>query len=518
VLFHAHDFVLLFLPATLLVFLLARRFAGARPGALLAVLLTASLIFYGAWNWRYAILLLASITANFACSVRLLRPASPFRRRGLLTIGIAGNLGLLFWFKYAGFASRQLAAATGWDAALDGIVLPIGISFYTFQQIAYLVDVWRGETVDRNPLRYALFVSFFPQLIAGPIVHHREFASQFRGVPARPVLSDLAVGVTIFTIGLTKKIVLADSFAQTASPVFAAAATGTAPGLLAAWLAVFAYGLQIYFDFSAYSDMAMGLGRMFGITLPINFASPYQAVSIIDFWRRWHITLSRFLRDYLYIPLGGNRRGPRRRFVNVMLTMVLGGIWHGAGWTFALWGLLHGVLLALAQLWRAARAPRVPVPLARGLTLLSVMLAWVPFRAADLATTGRLYAALAGAHGAGGTPPSAVADLAAALAVRMPGPDWAAVLAVAVVGGGLGLALLAPNTQTLMRRWRPGLVSPGYETGIEDAVAGRAGPAGAPVARVAWRPTWPAAALVGVVFAACLMLLNRASEFIYFQF
>ena len=451
-LFHAHDFVLLFLPLTLVAFLLARRFAGAGPGPVLAALLVASLIFYGEWAWPYLILLVGSIAGNFACSVWLLRPASPSWRRGILVAGITTNLGLLFWFKYAGFASRQLAAATGWDTALDGVVLPIGISFYTFQQIAYLVDVSRGETVDRNPLRYALFVSFFPQLIAGPIVHHREFTSQLPGLRARPVLSDLAVGATIFTIGLAKKIVLADSFAQTASPVFDGAATGTAPGLLAAWLGVFAYGLQIYFDFSAYSDMAIGLGRMFGIALPINFASPYQAVSVIDFWRRWHITLSRFLRDYLYIPLGGNRRGSRRRLVNVMLTMVLGGIWHGAGWTFVLWGGIHGTLLVLANVWRSMRGPVVPAPLSRVLTLMSVMLAWVPFRAADLATTGTIYGGLAGAQGVGGVPPSAVAGVAEALRVAAPGFDWVTVLTLAFVGGGLGLVLFAPNTQTLMRR------------------------------------------------------------------
>ncbi len=507
-LFHAHDFVLLFLPLTLVAFLSARRFAG--PGAMLAALLVASLIFYGQWAWPYLLLLLGSIAGNFACSVWLLRTAAPSSRRRILIAGITGNLCLLFWFKYAGFVSRQLVAATGWGPALDGIVLPIGISFFTFQQIAYLVDVSRGETADRDPLRYALFVSFFPQLIAGPIIHHREFARQLPGLRARPVLPDLAVGSTIFTIGLAKKIILADSFAQTASPVFDAAAAGTAPGLLAAWLAVFGYGLQIYFDFSAYSDMAIGLGRMFGIALPINFASPYRATSIIDFWRRWHITLSRFLRDYLYIPLGGNRRGPRRRLVNVLLTMVLGGIWHGAGWTFALWGLLHGGLLVLAQVWRAARLFAIPIPLARALTLLSVMLAWVPFRSADLATTAAIYAGLAGAHGAGDAPPSALAGLAAALAVRAPDVDWATALALVVIGGGLGLALFAPNTQTLLRHWQPGLASRGYETGIEESVDDGA--------RAAWRPTWRVAAVVGGGFAICLMWLNRASEFLYFQF
>ena len=507
-LFNSYAFLLVFLPLTIVAFLVARRVRGGRAAPL--VLLAASLVFYGYWNWRFLLLLLASIAANFACSAQLLRSRTLVARRRALIAGVAGNLALLFWFKYACFAARQLAAATGIDLKLDDIVLPIGISFYTFQQIAYLVDVWRGETVDRDPLRYALYVTLFPHLIAGPIVHHREYAAQLPGVPTRPFAKDLAVGLTIFTIGLVKKVVLADSFARTASPVFDAAARGLPPELVDAWLAVFAYGLQLYFDFSGYSDMAIGLGRMFGIVLPINFASPYQARSIVDFWRRWHVTLSRFLRDYLYIPLGGNRRGPRRRLLYIAITMLLGGIWHGAGWTFALWGMLHGAMLVAAHAWRQARLPALADPLARTLTLLGVMLAWVPFRAADLSTTVSIWAALVGVHGMGGAAPSVLAGLAKALAVRAPGFDWALAFALAVVGGGLGIALFAPNTQTLLRHWQPGLPSPGYESGIAERPA-----ASAPAS---WHPSWRTAALLGACLATGLMMLNRASEFIYFRF
>jgi D-alanyl-lipoteichoic acid acyltransferase DltB (MBOAT superfamily) len=386
------------------------------------------------------------------------------------------------------------------------VALPIGISFYTFQQIAYLVDLWRGDEVDRSPLRYAAFVTFFPHLIAGPIVHHRELTSQFPHLREGRLLPNLAVGITVFTIGLAKKVMIADTLARTASPVFDAAAAGAAPGLIAGWLAVLAYGLQIYFDFSGYSDMAIGLARMFGIQLPINFASPYRARSIVEFWRRWHITLSRFLRVYLYVPLGGNRRGPARRLANVMLTMVLGGLWHGAGWSFALWGALHGSMLVAAHAWRMARLPALPAALAAPLTLLGVMLAWVPFRAADLGTTGAIYAALLGGNGLGTAPPSAFDGLAAALALRAPGLDWALPLAALPVGVALGIALLAPNTQTLMRRFAVGLPTPGYETGIEER------------ASRGWSPGLRTALLTGAALAACLMMSSRPSEFIYFQF
>jgi len=503
VLFNSHAFILVFLPVTYLAFLAARR-AGFGPAPTLA-LFACSLWFYGDWSVPFLGLLVASIAANFAIGGAMLR--SPMqRRRTLLALGVAGNLALLFWFKYAGFASGVLADATGRPWSLSGVALPIGISFYTFQQIAYLVDVWRGDEVDRSPLRYAAFVTFFPHLIAGPIVHHRELTSQFPHLRQGRLLPNLAIGITVFTIGLAKKVILADTLARTASPVFDGAAAGAAPGLIAGWLAVLAYGLQIYFDFSGYSDMAIGLARMFGIHLPINFASPYRARSIVEFWRRWHITLSRFLRVYLYVPLGGNRRGAARRLVNIMLTMVLGGLWHGAGWTFVLWGALHGAMLVTAHAWRMARLVGPPAALSAPLTLLGVMLAWVPFRAADLGATGVVYGALFGGNGLGAAPPSAFDGLAAGLALRMPGLDWALLLAALPVGLALGLALLAPNTQTWMRHFSVGLPTPGYETGIEEP------------RRVAWSPGLRAALLTGAALAACLLLLNRPSEFIYFQF
>ncbi len=510
-LFNSAPFILLFLPIALVGFRLLLWCAGGRW--VTGWLLLLSLIFYGYWNWRFLPILLASILANYAIGAMIQGAGSAARRNAWLVAGLALNLGALFVFKYADFAAAALAGATGWQAHLVRIALPIGISFYTFQQVAYVVDVWRGVAVERDFLRYALFVSFFPQLIAGPIVHHGEITPQLGHLRERSFAPDLTVGISIFAIGLAKKILLADSFALLASPVFDGAAGGTTPGLAAAWLGVIAYGLQIYFDFSAYSDMAIGLGRMFGIVLPINFASPYKSRSIIEFWRRWHITLSRFLKAYLYIALGGNRRGAARRLVNIFITMLLGGIWHGAGWTFALWGAVHGLLIVVNHAWRDRRLPRLPQPLVWALTFLAVMLAWIPFRAADLPTTWRMAMGLVGAGGPLGDVPAVAPTLQRILDARLAaGPwasvDWGLALAVAAIGLGLAIALAGPNTQTLMAAADPGLVSDGYPSGIEPRA----------VVKARWRPAPRHAFAVGLLFAICLLKLNDVSAFIYFQF
>ncbi len=483
-LFNSPVFLLGFLPATLLLFAALRRAGGRLP---MLLLLAASLVFYGWWDWRFLPLLLASMAFNHLVAGRILAVAEAGRRRRWLALGIAVDLAVLGWFKYAIFLAGILDQLTGWQARLGWVVLPIGISFFTFKQIAYLVDVHRGIAVERDPLRYALFVSFFPDLLAGPLVHHRELTPQLERMGRRPLLPDLAVGCSIFTVGLAKKLLVADTAALTATPLFERAAAGDELGLLAAWAAATAYALQIYFDFSGYSDMAIGLARMFGVVLPINFASPYKAASMVEFWRRWHISLSRFLRDYLYVPLGGNRRGPARRYFNVFVTMLLGGIWHGAGWTFVLWGALHGALIVAVLAWQRRPGYRpLPQPLSVGLTLLAVVAAWVPFRAADLPTAWSLWASMLGLHGVE--------------AAALPG------LGFAGIAIGLALALLAPNTQTLFRAFDPGLVTPGYASGIEAT--------GAP----AWRFGLGHALLAGALLGLCLVKLNDVSEFIYFQF
>ena len=312
-LFSSLEFILGYLPVTLAVFYFARRVWGTRVA--LAWLTAASLFFYGWWNPAYLLLLVGSIGFNYIFRLWLSRPGSA---RLLLALGIGANLGLLGYFKYAGFFVANFGAVSGNGPTVEGIVLPLAISFFTFQQIAYLIDAYRGQAGERNLLRYCMFVSFFPQLIAGPIVLHREMLPQlhsdrFGNLTARK----LAVGGTIFILGLGKKVILADSLAGSADPIFDAAAGGATLTLLEAWIGALAFTFQIYFDFSGYSDMAIGLAYMFGLRLPINFDSPYKAGSIIDFWRRWHMTLSRFLRDYLYIPLGGNRKGEGRRYINL---------------------------------------------------------------------------------------------------------------------------------------------------------------------------------------------------------
>ena len=337
-------------------------------------------------------------------------PASPpptSRAKTILVAGIAANLGLLGYYKYANFFVDNLNALLGNNLILETIILPLAISFFTFQQIAYLVDAYRGETHEYSFLHYALFVTFFPQLIAGPIVHHHEMLPQFaRSTIYRLKAEHLAVGLTIFTLGLFKKVVLADGVAVYATPVFNAAEAGTALTFFEAWGGALAYTFQLYFDFSGYSDMAIGLARMFGIRLPLNFNSPYKATSIIDFWRRWHITLSRFLRDYLYIPLGGSRKGEARRLTNLLITMLLGGLWHGAGWTFVLWGGLHGCYLVVNNIWRKWRASRGHLhstPVGRFfawlLTMLAVIVAWVPFRAEGMGAIQIMLSAMFGLQG-----------------------------------------------------------------------------------------------------------------------
>jgi len=330
-------------------------------------------------------------------------------RKGLLILGVVVNLALLGYYKYANFFVEQVNWAVGSNFHLDKILLPLAISFFTFQQVAYLVDAYRHETKEYNFLHYCLFVTFFPQLIAGPIVHHKEMLPQFtKNSIYKFNYEHMAIGLTIFTIGLFKKVILADGVAIYATPVFNAAELGNALTFFEAWGGALAYTLQLYFDFSGYSDMAIGIAYMIGVKLPINFDSPYKATSIIDFWRRWHITLSRFLRDYLYFSLGGNKKGNIRRYINLFLTMLLGGIWHGAGWTFAIWGMLHGIYLVINHAWRKLRKDIFKwsehvgffeVVVARIFTLLAIIVGWVYFRADSVSGANHLMLTMLGNNG-----------------------------------------------------------------------------------------------------------------------
>ena len=348
-LFNSYTFIFAFLPITLLVFYRI----GGRGHHRVAIgwLVATSLFFYGWWAPRYVWLIVTSVLVNYALGVVLATRAASQDgpRKRLLAVGVSANLGLLAYFKYANFFVDNVRHLFHIDVEIGQIVLPLAISFFTFQQIAYLVDAHRRLTREYNFLHYCLFVTFFPQLIAGPIVHHGEMLPQFgKETTYRLNRTNLEVGVTFFLMGLFKKVVIADGIARYGTPVFDAAQAGLTIDFWQAWAGALAYTFQIYFDFSGYSDMAIGIARMFGIKLPLNFHSPYKATSVIEFWRRWHMTLSRFLRDYLYIPLGGNRKGPGRRHANLMVTMLLGGLWHGAGWTFMYWGGLHGLYLIVS--------------------------------------------------------------------------------------------------------------------------------------------------------------------------
>ncbi|MEZ5493488.1 MAG: MBOAT family O-acyltransferase [Pseudomonadales bacterium] len=346
-LFNSYQFIWLFLPVALAGFFLAARFRHEAAAAWLAL---CSLFFYGYWDVHYIPLLLLSITVNYQIGKQIsnhIEKQAAQRAKLWLIIGLVFDLGLLAHYKYTNFFLDNWVALTGSTVDFPNIILPLGISFFTFTQIAYLADCHKGIVKERNPVHYLLFITYFPHLIAGPILHHRQMMPQFAHAKTYRISQEnIAIGLTIFAIGMFKKMAIADPLAEFVGPVFA---VSKHPGLLSteeAWLGALAYCLQLYFDFSGYSDMAIGLSRLFGIKLPLNFNSPYKSTSIIDFWRRWHMTLSQFLRDYLYISLGGNRKDKTRRHINLLLTMLLGGLWHGAGWTFIIWGGLHGVYIS----------------------------------------------------------------------------------------------------------------------------------------------------------------------------
>lgn len=387
-LFNSIEFLFAFLPLTLLLTAAMLRWRGPLAG--IVTLTLASLFFYGYWEARALLVIASSICFNFLLAQTIARSKDRSARRRYLVAGVCGNLAGLAYFKYANFFIENIDALFGLGLPALGVVLPLAISFYTFQQIAFLVDTFRGE-MDIIPLRYYLIsVVFFPHLIAGPLLHYRDIIKQ---IETRFVVnwSTVSAGFPIFIIGLAKKVVVADPIAQFVTPLFLKAQTGPLE-FFEAWAAALGYTAQLYFDFSGYSDMAIGLGLMFGIALPLNFYSPYKAVSIIDFWRRWHMTLSAFLRDYLYIPLGGNRAGPRRRYVNLMIVMLLGGLWHGAAWTFVFWGLLHGSYLVVNTLWNQGMknfSPKITgmlTPMYGVLTFVAVVIGWVFFRSSGFQT------------------------------------------------------------------------------------------------------------------------------------
>ena len=500
-LFNSYIFLFAFLPLCLagFAFLTAR----GHGRAALLWLLAMSLIFYGWWNPIYLFLLLSSVVANFVIGGALSRATrSGMPSPQILFAGLAFNIGLIIWFKYLGFFAGIFDAVSGSSIGFIDVALPLAISFFTFQQIAYLVDCHRGQAGETDFFKYALFVTFFPQLIAGPIVHHSEVMQQYERAFGQKLKSiNVIIGLTLIAAGLFKKVVLADHLALYASPVFADAEAGGVLSFARAWSGTLAYTLQIYFDFSGYSDMAVGLARLFGVKLPINFSSPYRATSIIDFWRRWHITLSRFLRDYLYLPLGGNRKGPTRRHMNLLVTMLLGGLWHGAGWTFIVWGGLHGFYLVINHGWRRfsagwgwTGASIIMRCVGWSMTFIAVSIAWVFFRADTFDGALVVLTGLSGVNDI--WPILGLIEMAMLDEQPTGGRAWKWIVV------GMVVAVMLPNIYQLMRAYAPALNIPG-----------------APVPRrYPWRPTMPWAIGAGVLALIAFLMLTHVSEFLYFRF
>ena len=389
-LFNSFVFLLGFLPVALLLHWLAERF---RPELRLHVLAALSFVFYGWWDWRFVPLLAFSVLLNWLIAEAFQKT----RAGGLVTLAIVLNLAVLALFKYFNFFADLAGMIPGLPAPKLDIALPLGISFFTFHHIMYLTDLRRGEAPRYDLVRYALYISFFPQVLAGPLVRWREIMHQFDERPyLRPDAQErIARGLMLLTAGLAKKVLLGDPLAEYANPIFAAAAEGKIVSMAEAWQATLAFTFQIYFDFSGYTDMALGLALLFGVVLPQNFDVPYRSTSLQDFWRRWHMTLSRFLRDYLYIPLGGSRHGLPLQLWALFATMALGGLWHGAGLNFVAWGAAHGVALAVGVLWRRAGLP-MPAVLGWVLTFLFVALCWVLFRATSFDAALTIYKGLFG--------------------------------------------------------------------------------------------------------------------------
>lgn len=458
-LFNSLEFIYLFLPVTLGLFYLASHYRLLKLCKY--ILLVASLFFYGYWKASYFALIIISILTNYTVAVIL----EKYRHKSVLISGICFNLGLLGYFKYLTFAMDNLRHIFPLTPMSVETAIPLGISFYTFQQMTYIIDVYQRKTKTFSLSDYALFVTFWPQLIAGPILHYLQIMPQL--ARARTYVlrhKNLFIGFFLFLTGLFQKVVIADFLNPLADTGFRNAGL---LGFVEAWSALLAYSLQIYFDFAGYSNMAIGLGVMCNVQIPMNFNSPYQAVSIIDFWRRWHMTLSHFLKDYVYVPLGGNRKGKSRRYLNIFLTMLIGGFWHGGGWTFVIWGGYHGMLLILNHLADDAGI-EIPKLWGRLSTFLLATYGWVFFKSVDLHQAMEMTRGLLGIRGLG------LADTPFLWKHQLIG------LAIA-----LGIALLLPNAKAWSRKvvpnWRWGLVMTG-------------------------------------MLLVNLLYLNRESAFLYFQF
>lgn len=502
-LFNSYIFILGFLPITLIVFYQLNKYRLVKLSLLWLII--ASLFFYAYSNFvpiegqpatpQYLFLIILSLVFNYQMGLWIAKSQPKSQQSKIkLWLAIIVNLALISYYKYANFIFDSINGVFNTQFHLVQLGLPLGISFYTFTQIAYLVDTYRGETQKpRSDLTtYSLFIALFSHVTAGPIVRYHELIPQFRNL--RNFIfnhRNFTLGLVLFCLGLAKKVLIADNISPWVGAIFR---NVDSLNFIEAWFGALSYTLQLYFDFSGYSDMAVGIGLMLNLILPYNFNSPYKATSIVDFWRRWHITLSNFLRDYLYIPLGGNRKGNTRKYLNLMLTMLLGGLWHGAGWTFVIWGGLHGFYLCINHAWHKLNL-RMSKYLAGFITFIGVVISWVLFRAASLSDAMKILQTMSGMNGIL-IPGSSKGKLAFLDHFGIQLKHWSEFSYIPEVAGSqfnsilclifliLGVTLL-PNTQQMLEKFRPNQ----------------------------W---W--AIFIGIITSFSLLSLNRVSEFLYFQF
>ena len=520
--FNSYVFIFGFLPVVVFIFYSLGRYSHHLATLWLTV---ASLFFYGWWDARFVGLLLGSIFFNYGMGYLIGHCInySNHRAKLLLVISIVVNLCLLGYFKYANFFMDNLNFLTtnflsGSVINITKIFLPLGISFFTFTQLAFLVDTYQGKVKEYNFVHYTLFVTYFPHLIAGPVLHHKEMMPQFAlRNNCKVNWENIAIGLTIFILGLAKKVLLADNFGEYSAPIFEAVKAGGHPMLVEAWFGALSYTLQLYFDFSGYSDMAIGLSLLFNVRLPINFNSPYKSLSIIEFWRSWHMTLSRFLRDYLYIPLGGSQNGKTRRYTNLMVTMLLGGLWHGAGWTFVIWGGLHGLYLIINHAWRnlkqrlkwsdGGKLARFGAGL---LTFLAVVVGWVFFRADNFTVAMELLSGMAGSNGCSFSPRSEFSTIGEIL--KGMGAQFIGTLTISNLSSskiikllilGLLIVFTMPNVQEIMVNYSSALNS---EKRLNRP------------AWFTWQPSLVYVMVLVILSYFVLINLHKQSTFLYFQF
>jgi alginate O-acetyltransferase complex protein AlgI len=522
-LFNSYEFIFVFLPIVVIVFFVLGK--ASRVWALRWVIAT-SLFFYGWWRPMNVLIIAPSVLINFVLArllQRLCKQENQRAAQAVLALGILFNVAFLGYFKYSNFLVGTINDIVGTQMFLARIILPLGISFITFQKIAFLIDVHAGRIESFTLQDYCLFVLFFPQLIAGPIVHYREMMPQFHRLSCRFDKDNVSVGLTLFAFGLFKKVFLADSLAKFVTPIYERAASGSSMALVPAWIAAVGFALQIYFDFSGYTDMALGIARLFGVRLPANFNSPLRASSIIDFWLRWHITLTRFLTAYIYNPLAlwlTRRRAARGRlglarrnkgfgaFIELLmfptlLTMLVSGAWHGAGYTFLVWGLLHGFFLTVNHASRLlgpkllrdkSRYEQIMQPAGFVITFVSVVASMIIFRSVDLKTAGHLLEGMFGLHGLG------LAGLRGSFSIGLRDMMlW--------LGASAFIALGCPNTLQMLSRYEPAL---GWKPSLQNGASFQT--------RVLWRPSLAWAVAVSTIVVIGMLNLGGRSEFLYWQF